>query len=134
MKREISIGLGVMLLTASTFLLSVHQSVTVVLLILLVSSLVVLTAYYMRRARWRQYPSGRVFLYLLLSFDALVIYWLFSRLIQERDLRIFVFNILIAGLIASIWMITATFWKAQRHARAERLRRLDNNKKEENQP
>ncbi|ALF01236.1 hypothetical protein FDH47_gp25 [Arthrobacter phage Brent] len=131
MKKEIAIGLGVMLLAASTFALSAHQSVTVVLLIVLVSSLTVLTVYYMRRARWKQYTSGRVFLYQLWAFDALIVYWLFSRLITDRDIRIFVFNVLIAGLIAAFWLITGTFWKAQKHARTERLRRAETTEKKE---
>ncbi|ALY09355.1 holin [Arthrobacter phage Jawnski] len=131
MKKEIAIGLGVMLLAASTFALSAHQSVTVVLLIVLLSSLAVLTIYYMRRARWKQYPAGRVFLYQLWAFDALILYWLFSRMIVDRELRIFFFNVLIAGLVATYWLITGTFYKSQRHARAERLRRAETTKEKE---
>ncbi|QFG14832.1 membrane protein [Arthrobacter phage Lymara] len=134
MKKEIGIGLGVMLLAATAFLWSEHSSFTVVLLVILVGSLAVLTIYYMRRSHWRRYPSGRVFMYLIWAFDALIVYWLFSRLIESRDLRIGIFNVLIAGLVAAIWLITGTFWKSQRRARAERLRNAAINKKEETQP
>ncbi|AYD81524.1 membrane protein [Arthrobacter phage KBurrousTX] len=134
MKKEIGVGVGVMMLAAITFMFTEHTTVTVVLLVILASSLAVLTYYYMRRARWQHYPAGRVFLYLIWSFDSLIIFLLFSRLVDSREVRITVYNVLIAGLIAAIWLITGTFWKAQRRARLERLRKAALNEKEENQP
>ncbi|QGZ17129.1 membrane protein [Arthrobacter phage DrYang] len=135
MKREIATGVGVMLLASLTFLTTEHASVTVALLVILASSFAVLTVYYMHRARWRQYPSGRTFLYLLWAFDALVGFLLISRLVEPRELRLTIYNVLIAGLVAAVWLITATFWKAQKEARAERLRkRAALKEKEENQP
>ncbi|QJD53357.1 holin [Arthrobacter phage StevieBAY] len=104
---------------------------TVVLLVILWASFVSLTVYYAIVSRWRQYLAGRVFMYLLWAFDALTTFLLFSRLVDSRDVRLNVYNVLIAGLIGTVWLIIGAISKSQKHARVERLRRAQHQKEEE---
>ncbi|AMM44489.1 holin [Arthrobacter phage BarretLemon] len=104
---------------------------TVVLLVILWASFVSLTVYYAIVSRWRQYLAGRVFMYLLWAFDALATFLLFSRLVDSRDVRLNVYNVLIAGLIGTVWLIIGAISKSQKHARVERLRRAQHQKEEE---
>lgn len=93
------------------------------LLVALLASLLILTFYYGCSSRWREYDAGRVFMYLLLSVDSLIIYSLFGRATaNQAEFRLTVFAVLLFGLIAAVWRIIYTIAKARRTHREMRAR------------